>query len=106
MLNPDCVADRCRLGVDEEMTIYTAAALKDELLQALANASELELDLSAVGLIDSAGFQLLALLKREGTMAGKKVTFCSHSASVVQLLDTYNAVGLFGDPVVLSGDSA
>jgi anti-anti-sigma factor len=106
MLNLDCDADRCRLGIDEEMTIYTAGVLKEELLRAFARAAELELDLTGVSQIDSAGFQLLALLKREALKAGKKVTFCNHSTPVLQLLDTYNAVGLFGDPVVLSGDPA
>jgi anti-anti-sigma regulatory factor len=47
------------------MTIYQAQAQKEQLLAALAATEHLELDLSAVTEMDTAGLQLLLLLKRE-----------------------------------------
>lgn len=93
--------DRCRLGVDAELTIYTAAALKQALLDPLGKADEVEVDLSHVTECDTAGFQLLLLLKREAEDDGKRVSFSGHSPAVLKVLDLYNMVGFFGDPLVI-----
>lgn len=92
-----------RLKLQEDMTIYEAVAQKQQLLDALARANTLELDLSDVGNIDSAGFQLLALVKREATRQGKAAPIVAHSAAVSELLDFYNVVAQFGDPLLLGG---
>lgn len=90
-----------RLSIEEEMTIYQASAQKKQLLSALQNAERLELDLSAVSNIDSAGLQLLILLKREVQTHGKQLAIVAHSAVVQQVLDFCNLAGTFGDPVVI-----
>ena len=48
-----------RLAILEELTIYHAMDQKQQLLDALANSQALELDLSQVAEIDTAGLQLL-----------------------------------------------
>jgi anti-anti-sigma factor len=95
-----------RIAIEGEMTIYRAAELKDELLCAVEHAPSIEVALDAVTEIDSAGFQLLALLKRECARAGKRVVFTRHSAPVLRILDLCNTVAAFGDPLVLSGSGA
>ena len=59
-----------RLALRDDMTIYQAQAQKEQLLAALAATPHLELDLSGVGEMDTAGLQLLLLLKREGVQQG------------------------------------
>ncbi|HOL63864.1 MAG TPA: STAS domain-containing protein [Accumulibacter sp.] len=94
--------DSARLSIEEEMTIYQAPAQKERLLAALQNTDRLELDLSAVSNIDSAGLQLLILLKREVQQHGKQLAIVAHSAAVQQVLDFCNLAGTFGDPVVIT----
>jgi anti-sigma B factor antagonist len=94
-----------RLAFLDDMTIYQAQAQKDQLLAALAATANLELDLSGVGEMDSAGLQLLLLLKREGVRQGKQVTISGHSPRVQQILDFCNLVGVFGDPMVIPANA-
>ena len=93
---------RRKAVVQGSMTIYEAAADKPALLGALANATEMEIDLSAVVEMDTAGVQLLILVKRESLRAGKPVRLTGHSEASLDVLDRYNLAGYFGDPVVIS----
>lgn len=90
-----------QLAIKEDMTVYTAEAQKVLLLETLANCQELDLDLSQVGEMDTAGFQLLLLAKREAVKSDKKINLTAHSKAVTELLDLYNMVSYFGDPLVL-----
>jgi anti-sigma B factor antagonist len=85
----------------EELTIYHAGQLKESLLAGLSQGEALEVDLSQVGEIDSAGVQLLVLLKREAAAAGKRLSLVGHSPAVLSVLDLYNMSGYFGDPLVI-----
>lgn len=91
-----------RLTLADDLTIYHAQAHKEKLLDALSGTHKLELDLSAVGDMDSAGLQLLMLVKREAVQHDKEVIITGHSPAVQQTLDFCNLIGVFGDPVVIS----
>ena len=93
---------RCKAVVQGNMTIYEAAADKPALLGALADATELEIDLSSVVEMDTAGLQLLILVKRESLRAGKPMRLTGHSEASLDVLDRYNLAGYFGDLVVVS----
>lgn len=93
---------RCKVTVEGSMTIYDAVADKKILLDALDNSLELEIDLSGVTGMDTAGVQLLALVKREALKAGKALRLTGHSQASLDVLDRYNLGGYFGDPVVIS----
>lgn len=95
-------AGRRRVVVQGNMTIYEAAADKQALLGALADATEMELDLSSVVEMDTAGLQLLILVKRESLKSGKALRLTGHSEASLDVLDRYNLAGYFGDPVVIS----
>jgi len=88
-----------RLNLEEDLTIYNAFQLKERLLGALNACQELELDLSQVSEIDTSGFQLLAITKREAQRQAKALRLVAHSASVREVLDLYNMAGYFGDPL-------
>jgi anti-sigma B factor antagonist len=93
---------RCKAVVRGNMTIYEAAADKTALLGALADAAELEIDMSSVAEMDTAGLQLLILVKRESLKARKPLRLTGHSEASLDVLDRYNLAGYFGDPVVIS----
>jgi anti-anti-sigma factor len=89
------------LIIDQDMTIYNAAVQKDQFLQALAACNELDLDLLKVNEMDSAGFQILLLTKREAIKAKKTVRLTAHSKAVTEILDLFNMASYFGDPIWL-----
>lgn len=72
------------------MTIYTACEMKGKLLQKLAKCQAMELDLSQVTELDTAGFQLLALLKREAEQGKKPLELKNHSPAVLDVFELYN----------------
>lgn len=94
--------DQARLEVQGELCIYDAGELKTQLLGYLEQSKELEVDLAGVGGIDSAGFQLLYLLKREAKSDGKQLRLVNHSPAVLEMLGLLNMEAYFGDPVVLA----
>lgn len=94
--------DACRLGIDGEMTIYSATELKGALLDGLNRCGQLEINLSQVSEMDSAGLQLLYLLKREAAHLNKQVSLVAHSPATLEALDLYDMTSHFGDPVLLS----
>jgi anti-anti-sigma factor len=91
----------CRIRIEGDMTIYTALELKQALLPCLAEAPQLELDLARVNEMDSAGMQLLMLLKREAGKRGSRLALSAHSPAVTEIIDTFNLAAYFGDPIVL-----
>ena len=90
-----------RLYLDGNLTIYEAPAVKERLVTALSESQTLELDLSQVSEIDTAGFQLLVMAKREAARQGKTLGLVAHSAAVREVLDFFNMVGFFGDPLLI-----
>jgi len=93
---------RCKAVVEGNLTIYEAAAGKPVLLDALAKAADMEIDLSSVTEMDTAGLQLLILVKRESLKAGKLLRLVGHSQPTLDVLDLYNLASYFGDPVVIT----
>lgn len=92
----------CRCTIDGEMTIYRAAELKSLLMEKIAHHQEIEVDLSGVSEIDTAGLQLLVLAKREAASQRKQLRFDRHSRAVMDILDLADLAGFFGDPVVIT----
>lgn len=90
-----------KLAMRGPMTIYEAASDKKRLLDALEGARELEIDLSRVSDMDTAGIQVLLLLKREAISRGKALRLSAHNAVVLDVLNAYNLGAYFGDPVVM-----
>jgi anti-sigma B factor antagonist len=90
------------MTISDDMTIYNAAVQKLMLLNALAGCEELDLDLSQVSDMDTAGFQILLLAKREAAKANKTMRLTAHSKTVTELLDLYNMASYFGDPMVIT----
>jgi ABC-type transporter Mla MlaB component len=58
-------------------------------------------DLLQVGDIDTAGLQLLILLKKEAQRTGKRVAIVAHSQAVRSVIDFCNLAAELGDPLVI-----
>jgi anti-sigma B factor antagonist len=89
------------LSLAEDLTIYHALEQKNILLDVLSTTDDLELDLLKVSEIDTAGLQLLILLKKEAQRTGKSVSIVAHSQAVRSVIDFCNLATELGDPLVI-----
>lgn len=92
---------RERMVLTGDMNIYNAAELKKSLLQMINTAEHIELDLSQVTELDTAGLQVLVLAKREAVRNQRELKIVAHSAEVQEVLDLCGMVGWFGDPLLI-----
>ena len=90
------------LRIDGELTIYRALELKQTLLDTVEAQPKVELDLSAVTEIDTAGLQLLMLAKRAAQAAQRELRLVGHSPAVLDVLQLFDLAAFFGDPLVVS----
>ncbi|NUT62355.1 STAS domain-containing protein [Herbaspirillum sp. C9C3] len=80
--------DRLLLTLSGGLTIFQAAERKPELLHALTLAqTHVVLDLSGVDELDTAGIQLLLLLRRELANIGRQLEIGAYSPAVLAALD-------------------
>ncbi|WP_017475298.1 lipid asymmetry maintenance protein MlaB [Pseudomonas sp. PAMC 26793] len=78
--------DTARVRIDGELTIYTVAELAGALLPQIGAAPRLELDLSQITELDGAGLQLLAVIRREASIAGVALSVTGQSPVLIQAL--------------------
>ncbi|CAB1369427.1 STAS domain-containing protein [Denitratisoma oestradiolicum] len=90
-----------RLTLDGSLLIYNAEETKHRLIDTLETVQLLELDLSHVSEIDTAGMQLLILVKQESLRHDKTLRIVAHSPAVQEVIEFFNMVSFFGDPVVI-----
>lgn len=84
-----------------ELCLPNLNAVIDGIRLTFADANHVVIDLSAVSVIDSAGLQLLVVLKKEAANKLKKLKFINHSQAVIDCLAVFGAIGLFQDRVIL-----
>ena len=93
------------LYLTEDLSIYHANEHKQLLLDALSSTDHLELDLSQVSEIDSAGLQLMLAAKREAAARKQTLQFTGHSPAVFDALELCRLSGQLGDPVLIQSQS-
>ena len=91
----------CEVDLDGELTIYEAAALKDELFKKIEKCKGVSINLSNVSELDTACFQILIAAKSECDKKEIEFMMNSHSPSGLEVMELYNMGSYFGDPVVL-----
>ncbi len=91
------VREGYRLTLSGELTIYTAAMLKERLVRELEASGSMEIDLGKVTELDTAGFQVLYSLRRTCARRGKELKISSPSQAVREVFALYNAARHFGD---------
>jgi anti-anti-sigma factor len=90
-----------RIAIDGEMTIYRAADLKVTVLEALRKGRVLEIDLSGITELDTAGLQVLMLAKQAATADQRELRLLQHSPAVVEIFEMLDLVAFFGDAVLI-----
>lgn len=93
--------ERCCLAIDGEVTIYSVAELKAGFAGLTPDCAEIEIDLSGVTEMDTAGLQLMLMAKR---IEGWSIRFVNHSEVVLHLLEVSNLAGVVGDPLVIAAN--
>jgi anti-anti-sigma factor len=86
--------------VDGELTIYRVAELCDAfktVMAGIADGHELEVDLSDVTEMDSAGVQLLMAAKKTARASGRDVRITGRSPAVEEVLETLRLGAHFAD---------
>lgn len=94
-----------RLAIDGEITIYRAADLKTEVLDAVRRNALLELDLSGVSELDTAGLQVLMVAKQAAAAAGHELHLVAHSAAVIEIFEMLDMGAFFGDALLIPAAS-
>ena len=93
-------SDMATLRIDGELTIYRAAELCDALKTVMAGVPgghELEVDLSDVTEMDSAGVQLLVAAKKTARASGRELHVTGRSPAVEEVFGTLRLAGHFAD---------
>ena len=93
------------IEIKGELSIFTAAELRQQLLDALGSEMDVEVDLSAVSEMDSAGMQLMVAAKREASVRNKSIRFTGHSPAVFDILELCDLSGHLGDPLLIQSRS-
>lgn len=85
-----------KIAIEGALTIYEASATMTTLLGALEGTEGIEVDLSDVSELDTAGAQLLMLVKREAEAAGKGFALSGQSPAVREVFGCYGLDAHFG----------
>lgn len=101
MLDIHTYEDRCEVRLAGELTVYRAAELKPQLLDVLARHATTEINLAGVTELDSAGLQLLLLMKREALRQNQVLRLTAHSEASLEVIDALGLAGYFGDPLIV-----
>lgn len=94
------------LRIEGEMSIYRAAELKQALLAPLASGAALDVDLSGVTELDTAGLQVLLLAKKAAEARQCELRLAGHSPAVLEVFELLNLAAYFGDPLVIPPPAA
>lgn len=89
-----------RIVIKGELSIYTAVKWKRRLDDLLSQGSNIELDLSAVQELDTAGLQLLIMTKKEATALNQQLLLSNHSQTVLEVFELCGVAAFFGDPIL------
>jgi anti-anti-sigma regulatory factor len=89
------------LRIEGELTIFRAMELKPILL---ADPLPEEIDLSGVTELDTAGVQLLMLVKRAAVEQQRELRLVGHSPAVMEVFELMNVAAYFGDHLVMDSN--
>lgn len=88
------------IAVPDEFTIHQVRAMTPHLIKLARSGETLELDLSGVSHIDTAGMQLLLAVRRESARARTQLALNNPSPAVSELMSFYQLDRVLGVHVV------
>lgn len=93
----ETVAGRIRAMIESEITIYNAVHIKEQLMALIDSHPAVDIDLSAVNEIDTAGLQVLLLVKKEGMRRGKDIRLVNSSLRATEIVNLLNTLHLLNN---------
>lgn len=90
------------ISILNEMNIYSATELKTLLDKLIDDKRDMEINLDGVSEIDSAGIQLLMLIKQERNNNNLRLSLVQHSNAVLDAFEFLDLVSYFNDPILLT----
>ncbi|PRC91130.1 STAS domain-containing protein [Solimicrobium silvestre] len=105
-MTAETITATATLRIEGEMDIYRAAELKNTLLAALDQTKQLELDLASVSELDTAGVQVLIMIKKQALANGRTLRLIAHSRAVIEVLKLFNLITYFDDSPLISASPA
>ena len=87
--------DLFRITIGNEMTIYSVDEIKEEISKGVNECKRIEINLSTVEDCDSAGVQLLLMIKKELSEKSKELKIVSMSGVVKKRLESYDVLKAF-----------
>jgi anti-sigma B factor antagonist len=97
-----CISAPHVVYIEGEMTIYRAAEIKRKLLTPIVEAANVEVNLSKVTELDSAGVQLLMLAKRTAQAKNGEVRLIAQSPAVLDVIELLNLGPYFDSASVVA----
>lgn len=90
------------LKIAGALTGLQVTEARNAFVRELGVGLSLEVDLSQVTEVDTAGVQVLLWAKREAKARGLAAPFIHHSPAVIEVLEQMNLAATLGDTLVLS----
>lgn len=92
---------RCVFSCTGSLSINTVKGAWKDLSPLLDDHEVVVLDLRQIDEVDTAGLQLLTVLKKKAHLTGIKIKFINHSNPVLRLIELFGTTGLFRDKIIL-----
>jgi ABC-type transporter Mla MlaB component len=77
-----------RIALAGEISRRTAAAVWEQLMAALSEATEIEVEVSQITAIDGTGLQVMIAAKRKAAAMAKTLNFTGHSTALIDALES------------------
>jgi anti-anti-sigma factor len=106
------MSNAIKLRLDGELTIYSAQETRQLLLHSLAELAQepapatLEIDVSGVSEIDTAGMQLLMAARQHAREQGKDIRLAGQGASVTEVIALLGLGDYFSEPAAPAAHAA
>jgi anti-anti-sigma factor len=84
--------DKVSVAIEGDINIYSVKELKERFSEFFDNVKNIELDLSAVDVVDTAGFQLLATIRKELNNKDRILTIVNPSNEIARIFNLYGEV--------------
>jgi anti-anti-sigma factor len=102
-LETNIIDNNLTVHLDDELTIYTVNECRDLLAGQLEGVTKININLSGVTEMDSAGLQFLFSIKNMNMKYD--IEFIEHSAAVTEVLDICGLLGQLNDSVLILRES-
>jgi anti-sigma B factor antagonist len=84
--------DKTSVAIEGDINIYSVKELKERFSEFFENVKNVELDLSAVDAVDTAGFQLLVAVRKELNSKDRILTIINPSNEITRIFSLYGEV--------------